>query len=165
MFHSSLTVKYKTLLIDAILVLLVLVLPIIAHITSIPFYIFDPMRLSVLGVYLLLRNKGNALVLAIALPILSFLISGHPIFIKNILISIELIINVLIIDRLLYHNYNAFASAMISIIVSKVLYYILKAALIYYNVLPVILIDTRILLQLVVTIIISIIFSRYYRFE
>ena len=65
---------------DAVAVLFILAVPALSHLTSVPFYLLDPMRLAVLGALLASRSRVNGLVLAVALPLVSFAISGHPVF-------------------------------------------------------------------------------------
>ena len=163
MIYLWLFSRKKALVVDAIYILLVLITPILAHLTYIPFYLLDPMRWAVISNYLILKNKTNALFLAVALPILAFIISGHPIFIKNLLISTELCVNVLILDWILRKNKNVFFSVLLSIVSSKIIYYVLKFFLIYFGLLSTVLLGTSILLQLVVTIAISLVFSYYYK--
>ncbi len=85
---------------DAVALLFVLVVPALSHMTAVPFYLLDPMRLAVLGALLASRSRVNGLVLAVALPLLSFGISGHPVFPKCLVIAAELSINVLLFSCL-----------------------------------------------------------------
>ena len=113
---------------DAAAMLLVFLVPALSHLTSVPFYLLDPMRMAVLGALLCTRNWKNSLALALALPIVSFALSGHPVFPKFLLISAELSVNVLVFAWL-SRKMNAGVSAFVSILLSKLFYYGLKAIL------------------------------------
>ena len=52
---------------DAGALLLIYLLPTLSHITSVPFYLLDPMRIAVLGALLCTRDWKNSLVLAVTL--------------------------------------------------------------------------------------------------
>ena len=85
---------------DAVAVLFILAVPALSHLTSVPFYLLDPMRLAVLGALLASRSRVNGLVLAVALPLVSFAISEHPVFPKFLVIAAELSVNVLLFSWL-----------------------------------------------------------------
>lgn len=153
----------KIILIDIIFVLFIYLVPTISHLTAYPLYLADPMRLSVLGSYLLLRNRNNSLILAMTLPLVSYLISGHPIAIKNLIIAIELFVNVMIVDMFINIKLHTFWAVLLSIFISKILYYLLKAGAIYWGLLHTSLVDTDITIQLVVAIIVAYLFNYLFR--
>lgn len=155
--------SYKVITVDAIIVLLLIyVVPALSHLTSIPFYLLDPMRVLVLGSYLYLKgNRNNALFLAISLPLVSFLLSAHPVFPKNLLISFELAINVLLIDVLVKKSQHIFFAVLLSILISKLIYYLVKWLLIMGGLLDTGIVDTNLLVQLGVACALSFLFSRY----
>ncbi len=132
---------------DAAAVLFVFAVPALSHLTSVPFYLLDPMRMAVLGALLFSRNWKNALVLALALPLFSFAVSGHPVYPKFLLIAAELSVNVLLFAWL-SRKMNAGIAAFVSILLSKVLYYGLKAAVLSAGLLQAELISTTIWWQL-----------------
>ena len=132
---------------DAAAVLVVFAVPALSHLTSVPFYLLDPMRMAVLGALLFSRNWKNALVLALALPLFSFAVSGHPVYPKFLLIAAELSVNVLLFAWL-SRKMNAGIAAFVSILLSKVLYYGLKAAVLSAGLLQADLISTTIWWQL-----------------
>ena len=132
---------------DAAAVLFVFAVPALSHLTSVPFYLLDPMRMAVLGALLFSRNWKNALVLALALPLFSFAVSGHPVYPKFLLIAAELSVNVLLFAWL-SRKMNAGIAAFVSILLSKVLYYGLKAAVLSAGLLQADLISTTIWWQL-----------------
>ncbi len=132
---------------DAAAVLFVFAVPALSHLTSVPFYLLDPMRMAVLGALLFSRNWKNALVLALALPLFSFAVSGHPVYPKFLLIAVELSANVLLFAWL-SRKMNAGIAAFVSILLSKVLYYGFKAAVLSAGLLQAELISTTIWWQL-----------------
>lgn len=132
---------------DAAAVLFVFAVPALSHLTSVPFYLLDPMRMAVLGALLFSKNWKNALVLALALPLFSFAVSGHPVYPKFLLIAAELSVNVLLFAWL-SRKMNAGIAAFVSILLSKVLYYGLKAAVLSAGLLQAELISTTIWWQL-----------------
>lgn len=132
---------------DAAAVLFVFAVPALSHLTSVPFYLLDPMRMAVLGALLFSKNWKNALVLALALPLFSFAVSGHPVYPKFLLIAAELSVNVLLFAWL-SRKMNAGIAAFASILLSKVLYYGFKAAVLSAGLLQADLISTTIWWQL-----------------
>ena len=147
---------------DAVALLFVLVVPALSHLTAVPFYLLDPMRLAVLGSLLVSRSRMNGLVLAVALPLLSFGISGHPVFPKCLVIAAELSVNVLLFWWLVRVTRVGLA-AFLSILLSKVFYYGLKALVIGTGLMQMELVSTALWVQLVVAVLISIAFALWWR--
>ena len=115
----------KTYLIDFSMLLFIYFLPALSHLFSFPVYYLDPMRIAlVLG--LIYTSKKNTYLIALTLPLFSFLISSHPQFIKSILLSAELIINISLFFLFKEKIKNVFTSLLLSIVISKAIYYLLK---------------------------------------
>lgn len=178
---------------DAVALLFVLVVPALSHLTAVPFYLLDPMRLAVLGALLASRSRVNGLVLAVALPLLSFGISGHPVFPKCLVIAAELSVNVLLFSwlvkaftaRLSSRSSDGAAghltggaaghltggaapvriglAAFISILLSKAFYYGLKALVLGAGLMQMELVSTALWVQLVVAVMISVLFALWWR--
>lgn len=153
---------------DVLAIAFILVVPALSHLTSVPFYLLDPMRIAALGVLLATRDWKNSLALAVALPIISMLISGHPVFPKCLLISVELGTNILLLvwfarifgSRMQSNPGMATGLAVfLSIIASKGIYYLLKLAVISFGWLQMDLVSTAIWMQLIVALAISIVFA------
>lgn len=147
---------------DAAALLFIYLVPTLSHLTAVPFYLIDPMRLAVLGGLLATKNWKNALVLAVTLPLFSSAIGMHPVFSKCLLIAVELAANVLLfvwLARIL----NAGIAAFISIMCSKLLYYGLKAAVLYAGLLQMELISTGLWIQFAVAVLISVAFALLWR--
>lgn len=158
----------RDLLADAVALTFVLVVPALSHLTAIPFYLIDPMRVAALGVLLATRDWKNSLALALLLPVFSMLVSGHPVFPKCLLISVELGSNVLLLawfSRILGRLWpsrpgiTTGIAAFVSIFASKGLYYLLKLAVISAGWLQMDLISTALWVQLLVAVAISAIFA------
>ena len=132
---------------DAAAVLFVFAVPALSHLTSVPFYLLDPMRMAVLGALLFSKNWKNALVLALALPLFSFAVSGHPVSPNFLLIAAAPSVPVLL-SAWLSRKMNAGIAAFVSILLSKVLYYGFKAAVLSAGLLQAELISTTIWWQL-----------------
>lgn len=123
-------------IIDAILVSFVLIMPIVVHALGISARFIEPMRLSLFASVLLVSSKKNAYLLAIMLPILSMCVIGMPVWYKAVLMSVELCANVFLYYQMCRWRISAFSAVLISIIVSKALYYFLKYILIQMAVFP-----------------------------
>ena len=67
--------------------------PSLSHLVSSPIYYFEPMRVFLIFTMVHMKKK-NAYVLALTLPLFSFVVSAHPSFIKMLLITVELSLNV-----------------------------------------------------------------------
>ena len=151
---------------DAVAVLFILAVPALSHLTSVPFYLLDPMRLAVLGALLASRSRVNGLVLAVALPLVSFAISGHPVFPKCLVIAAELSVNVLLfvwLERMFSgRRFGVGIAAFASILLSKAFYYGLKALVLGAGLMQMELVSTALWVQLVVAVMISVLFARWW---
>lgn len=152
---------------DAVAILFILAVPALSHLTSVPFYLLDPMRLAVLGALLASRSRVNGLVLAVALPLLSFGISGHPVFPKCLVIAAELSVNVLLFWWLsrAFSRKGALGigvASFVSILFSKVFYYGLKALVLGAGLMQMELVSTALWVQLVVAVMISVLFALWW---
>ena len=152
----------KIILVDKLLLAFVYLIPTLSHLASYPLYYFEPMRVVLFTSILLLRDKRNAYFLAVTLPLFSFVVSGHPIAIKNIIMTIELTANVYFLNFLLNKNINNFFACLISIITSKLFYYSFKFIIIRAGFLSLPIIGTSFISQIIVAIFISIVFMLVY---
>jgi hypothetical protein len=131
-------------------VIVVYFTPAISHDLAFPLYLLEPMRILVI-LALLHTNKITAFVLAVTLPLFSFAVSGHPVFIKSLLVGSELLINVWLFISFSDLFRNRTVSLIASVLLSKGAYYGLKAILIGFGVLRMDLVSTPLLIQLLVT--------------
>ncbi len=144
----------KTYLIDFFLLLTIYFLPAISHLFAFPVYYLDPMRIA-LVIALVHTSKKNAYIIALTLPLFSFLISSHPQIIKSFLLSAELVINLSLFFLLKDKLKNVFTSLFLSIVISKVIYYSLKFALISLTLLNDRLFSTPLYFQLMSAVLLS----------
>ena len=145
-------IKYSV--IDIAMILLVYFLPTISHLTEIPFYLIDPMRIMILLAFIH-TNKLNSLILAITLPLVSHILAMHPIFYKSMIISLGLVLNSLVLILFLNKFKNTFLAFFFSIFISKLFYYSLKYLLISSNLISGELISTPLEIQFLVTLVLS----------
>ncbi|MCX7797588.1 MAG: hypothetical protein N2249_03085 [Melioribacter sp.] len=146
--------KIKNITYDLIALSVITLVPAVSHMIGIPLYLLEPMRIMLL-VSLFYTSPRNTFLLAIILPFFSLLISSHPSFIKAIIISTELLLNLFLFFLLKNKMKNRFFVMLLSIIVSKLYYYLLKFVFISIGLIKSDLIDTPIYIQLVVALMIS----------
>jgi hypothetical protein len=120
-------------LLDAAILTAVALAPGAAHALAFPLYLFEPMRIGLFAA-LVYAGRTNGLALAVAMPLLAFATSGHPVPPKLFLIQAELAANVwlfhLLLGRARSRTWTFAAAAAVSVAASKALYYGLKYALI-----------------------------------
>lgn len=119
----------KTYLIDLGLLLFIYLIPTVSHLFAFPIYYLDPMRIA-LVVSLLFTSRKNSLLIALSLPIFSFVISSHPQFAKSILLSAELVLNLSLFFLFGKSIKNIFTAFLLSVLITKIFYYLTKYILI-----------------------------------
>jgi hypothetical protein len=113
----------NTFLLDAAALGFIALMPAASHLTGIPFYFLEPMRVM-LALSLIFTSRSNSFLIAVSLPLFSFLVSGHPFPLKMGIIMAELLLNAWIFT-FLYQKYNrVFFSMFSAIILSKVFCYL-----------------------------------------
>ncbi len=112
------------------------------------------MRIA-LVVALIHTSKKNSFLIALTLPLFSFLISSHPQFIKSFLLSAELLLNLAFFFLLKEKIKNVFTSMLASIIISKAIYYLLKFTFISFALLDDSLFSTPYYFQVISAILLS----------
>ena len=155
--------KIFVLISDILAFVLIMLIPTLAHLLPFPLYYLDPMRLILFGVYFANRNHYNAYLLALVLPVFSMLYSGHPAFYKAILISLELFLNIIVLHFLFRKEINVFFAVLISIVLSKLLYYLLKFAFIKWSLISGELFSTNLIIQIVIALGLSTFFFLFRR--
>ena len=146
----------KSLVTDILLLGVIYLLPTISHLLAFPLYLLDPMRIVIFASILLSCNKYNSYLLAATVPLFSYYIGGHPIFMKSVIIAVELLVNVMLFWFLLKRWKNMFLVTLFSIILAKFVYYALKIIFIEIGWIQIELISTSVYLQIVVALVISI---------
>ena len=149
------TLISKSIIIDLVLLGVIYLLPTISHFLVFPLYLLEPMRIVIFASIILSRNKYNSCLLAVTIPLFSYFFGAHPVFLKSILIGIELLINVLLFWTLLQRWKNVFYVTFISIFVAKLVYYALKYMCVTFGWIHLDIISTSIPLQILVACIIS----------
>ena len=120
---SKRTINY--IIFDILALAFIYLVPTISHMLSFPLYLIEPMRIALI-LALVHTTKRNAYIIALTLPIFSYLVSAHPVFYKMLLISGELVLNVWLFYFILGRTKNAFVSILSSIVASKAIYYMAK---------------------------------------
>ena len=128
--------------------------PTISHLLSVPLYLVEPMRIMLI-LAIAHTSKKNAFLVALTLPLFSFLVSAHPHILKTMLITAELVFNVWLFYFLAKKTKNYFIAMLASIFLSKIFYYLMKYALISFAFLDSGLVSTPIYLQIITMVIFS----------
>jgi len=149
-------VNYKSILFDVVSLAFIYFIPAFSHLFNIPIYLVEPMRIMLI-LAMVHTSKTNAYFIALTLPLFSFLISSHPNVFKGLIMTAELILNVWLFFEISKRMTNQFVSMISAILISKLVYYLLKFVLISFAVLESGLITTPIYLQVIT----SVIFSLY----
>ena len=152
--NNSIANKSKIIIYDFIALSIIYLTPTLSHIFNFPVYYLDPMRLMVFLV-IIHTNKRNSYLIAATLPLVSFIASSHPVFIKSLTMSIELLLNVWLYYELSNMFKNKFIPVALSILVSKVVYYIVKYFLVSIALLSTSIISTPLHFQIAVLLIIG----------
>jgi len=125
-FYRSLSrPNWSTLVLDAFLLAGLSALVMFSHVIPIPLYKMDPMKIFLM-VAIVYSSRGNALFMAVSLPLISTLSVGHPIFPKNLIISAEMVIFAGLISTPALSRYGKLAQFLSAILISKLAYYVIK---------------------------------------
>jgi len=138
----------KTLLIDFLSIAFIYFLPALSHLTALPLYLIDPMRIAVLFC-LIHTNRKNAFLIAVTIPIFSLIVSTHPAIFKSVLITIELLAN-LVLFYFFIEKLNTFLAMFLSIVLSKLIYYSGKYIFLQLEIIDGDLVSTSLIIQWVV---------------
>lgn len=144
----------KNSVFDILAIAGIYLVPVLSHLTTLPIYYIEPMRLMLI-LAIVHTSKKNAYILAATLPIFSFVISAHPVFLKTLLITGELLLMTWIFYFLSEKINNKFSSMIFSIGISKTFYYAIKFALLSAVLIEGSLISTPIFMQVLTTILFS----------
>lgn len=141
-------------LFDLLAIGFVYFIPAISHLFSVPLYLADPMRIVIL-LAVIHTSKYNSYLIALTLPLFSFIIASHPVALKAMLISAELLLNIYLFYKLTDYIKNSFALMFVSILISKIFYYAVKYLLLSTALLEGELVTTSLYIQLIVMLILS----------
>jgi len=149
---TALAVLHKhrnVLFIDAILLAALYLLPSFSHLTALPLYKFEPMRIALI-VALLFTNRANTYFIAFTIPLASSMVTGHPVPFKAVLMGIELSLLVATYSYLIrLDRIPAVAAFAVGILVSKSVYYTMKFAALSTGLLAGSLVSTPLQTQLI----------------
>lgn len=159
----SLIQTRKTVIIDLLILAFVYFIPSLTHLLNYPVYYIEPMRISLFFSIVCLKERNNAYFLALSLPLFSYMVAGHPVAVKNIIMSVELVINVFLLFQLKDKKINLFTVSVLSIILSKVFYYLLKHVAIICGMMRAPLFDTPLLIQGIISVVLSLTFMFAYQ--
>lgn len=148
----------KIIIIDFLVWFCVVSVPALSHWSPVPLYFFEPMRIFLLLGFFIAHDKRNSYFLAITIPLVSFAISGHPTIIKALLISLELVLNIVLIEILIKKWSKTALVIFASIVVSKGCYYLVKIIFVSMGFIEGSVISTPIIYQVVAGAIVSILF-------
>ena len=143
--------KSRTLIrvavIDFILLAAICLVPALSHLAAFPFYKLNPMLLCLLLSMALVNNRYNSLLMAVLLPFVSMLICGMPTFERMVCMVAELS-TIVALYGVVYKGKNRMLSLFTSIVAGKIVYYLLKYAIVS----PSLLVTTNWVVQLLVVI-------------
>ena len=140
--------RVKNIIFDLIALAVIYLVPAVSHLLSFPVYHMEPMRIMLI-LAIVHTSRRNAYLIAITLPLFSMLVSAHPSIIKTSLITGELLTNFWLFFFLSEKLSNKSLSLFLSIIASKLLYYLVKFLMINSALMSGELISTPIYIQLV----------------
>jgi len=122
--NPSIGLAVRSAIIDIFALAFIFMIPTIAHVVPFPLYFIEPMRIMVI-IAMAHSHRNNAYLLALVLPVFSFMISGHPILVKALIISAELMVMVGVF-HLLRRYIHTFGAIFSAIIISKLFYFAIK---------------------------------------
>lgn len=116
-------ISFPDILLAAGGIALIYFVPALAHMTGVPLYMAEPMRI-ILILSMVHASKYTSCVLAATLPLLSWIFSGHPELVKMLIITGELLLNVSLFYLIYKRLNNPLIAILASIIISKILCYL-----------------------------------------
>ena len=146
--------KIKNIVFDLIALLAIYLVPAVSHLISFPIYYLEPMRIMLI-LAIVHTSKKNAYLIAFTLPLFSLLISAHPSLIKTSLVIAELLLNVWLFFFISEKLSNKALSIFLSIVVSKIFYYLVKFLLVTSALIGGDLIATPIYIQIIMLFVLS----------
>lgn len=153
----------QCVILDVIIFVCIYFIPSLSHHLPFPVYLFEPMRIMLFATILFSRYKHNTYLVAFSIPLFSFLMTGHPMLIKSLLMSFELLLNVAIFYWLRNRFKSNFFNIFFSIIISKSVYYVFKYMVLEFGVIKLDFISTPLYSQVLIALFLAIIFSILYK--
>lgn len=134
--------------------LIIYFLPNISSIINIPLYLFEPMRIIVV-VSIIHSSKKGAYLLGLLLPLFSLILSNHPSVPKTFILIADLLLNVVLYFKLTKVYGNKFLCMSVSILLSKIMYYLIKYLFIKLSLIEGSFIATPIYIQVIIIMVLS----------
>ncbi len=123
------TVKSQTIVrltaIDAVLLTLACLVPAASHLLAVPLYMLNPMLAVLLVGMLVGHDWRNSLVLALLLPLVSFLVVGMPTAPKMLCMMAEMV-TLVSLFTVFVKRWAVLPAVLAAVMVGKVVYYLLK---------------------------------------
>ncbi|MGA2297527.1 MAG: hypothetical protein ABSG15_08280 [FCB group bacterium] len=143
--------KIRSIILDILALTAIYFIPTLSHLFSFPVYLIEPLRVFII-LSIVYTNKTNAYILALTMPLFSFIVAGHPVFFKMLIICAELSLNIWLFFIISEKIQNKFLSMLLSIIGSKLFYYLIQFIFIKVSLLTLQEVEHPILPQFIVTI-------------
>ena len=138
--------------IDVLLLTVACLVPTVSHLLAWPLYYLNPMLLVLLAGMLLVRDRRNAYLLAVLLPVVSMLAVGMPTPLKAVCMVAEYA-SVVFVSGLLQRWNDWFVGTLgamlVAMLTGKAVYYLLKALILA----PAVLVSTPVTVQLAVVVV------------
>ena len=141
----------KIAVIDLLALVFIYFTPALSHMLSLPVYLIEPMRLMLI-LSIAHSSRVNSFILALSLPLFSHVISAHPVFLKTVLISLELTLFSFLFYEFSKKFKSVFLVMLVSVAIGKLFYYIAKYLFISYGLINSELISTPIYMQIITSI-------------
>ena len=134
---------FRVIAVDLIILTTICLVPALSHLLAVPFYKLNPMLLCLLAAMVLVRDRRNALLMALLMPVASTLTTGFPTA-ANLACMIPELLVVATLVPLCMKKMPAMVSVVIAAMSGKVVFYTLRAVLFA----PATLVGTNIWLQI-----------------
>ena len=143
---------WRVAAIDALLLAVACLVPTVSHLLAWPLYQLNPMLMVLLAGMLLVRDRRNAYLLAVLLPVVSMLAVGMPTPLKALCMVAEYA-SVVFVSGLLQRWNDRFVGTLgamlVAMLTGKAVYYLLKALILA----PAVLVSTPVTVQLAVVVV------------
>ena len=153
--NKGISDKVRVISFDLLALSVIYLIPTFSHLVGFPIYYLDPMRIMVFLI-IIHTDRKNSSIIAATLPLVSFVTSSHPVLLKSLAMSVELVFNVWLFFKLSELFKNNIMPAAFSIVLSKGLYYSIKFSLVSTALISSDLITTPLYLQIITILLISI---------
>lgn len=144
----------KSIILDILALTFIYFIPALSHIGNVPLYLVEPMRIMII-IAIAHTSHRNAYIIALTLPLFSFIVTDHPVFYKTLIMTAELLVNIWLFYFLSKKWKNNFTAMFVSIFISKLFYYLLKFGLMSFLLIESDLITIPIYLQVITMVLFS----------